>query len=455
MDGSDDVLEVVDLHKSFGKRKVVRDVSFRVGHGEIVGLLGPNGAGKSTCFKMTCGLLTPDQGRVRLSGVDVTNWPLHRRAREGGMGYLAQESSVFRKLTVEQNLLGVMEMLGMPAAERRSRCDELLRQLGLTHIRTSRAESLSGGERRRLEIARCLIHRPKIIMLDEPFAAIDPITVQQIQTIIRELRAQGISVWITDHAAREILQVVDRVYVVIAGEVVTEGPPGEVRRHPKVREGYLGNVADSQEVAETWENAPNGPPMRESQDFRPNTHNVSPTVATPTTLARATPSWARRRTSAPVGQPATVAPAASGSATSAAGDFPSGSWIGGRAVLRKDVADPPATASTPSVAATAPSSELPASNRRRSWLWRREDGQIQTITTAVPSRPPEALASASSVDGRMPLAMPANSDRRTVERDWLDRSVGTSDAQASSDASRVRVLRRRAVHEDETLDGTS
>ena len=188
--------------------------------------------------------MVPDAGRVRLSGKDVTDWPLHRRAREGGMGYLAQESSVFRKLTVEQNLLGVMEMMGMPGRERRVRCEELLQQLSITHIRKSLAEPLSGGEKRRLEIARCLIHRPRIIMLDEPFAGIDPVTVQQIQGIIADLKTQGISVWITDHAAREILQTVGRVYVVIAGEVVVEGPPETVRTHPRVREAYLGNVAD-------------------------------------------------------------------------------------------------------------------------------------------------------------------------------------------------------------------
>jgi lipopolysaccharide export system ATP-binding protein len=180
------ILEVEGLVKSYGRRKVVDGVSFSVEYAEIVGLLGPNGAGKTTSFRITCGMIEPDQGRVTLSGIDVTNWPMYRRAKEGGMGYLAQEPSVFRKLSVEQNLLGVMELLGVDRATRTARCDESLEQFGITHIRRSKAGSLSGGERRRLEIARCLLSDPEIILLDEPFTGIDPVTIEDIQKIIRK-----------------------------------------------------------------------------------------------------------------------------------------------------------------------------------------------------------------------------------------------------------------------------
>src|SRR5436189_268684 len=163
------LLKVRGLVKSYGRRRVVDGVEFEVNPGEIVGLLGPNGAGKTTSFRMACGMIDPDAGHVTLAGKDVTNWPMYRRAKEGGMGYLAQESSVFRKLTVEQNLLGVMELLEMPRPQRIALCNDLLDQFKITHLRKSRAGSLSGGERRRLEIARCLVSDPKIILLDEPF----------------------------------------------------------------------------------------------------------------------------------------------------------------------------------------------------------------------------------------------------------------------------------------------
>jgi lipopolysaccharide export system ATP-binding protein len=234
------ILSAQGLVKSYGTRRVVNGVSFEVGRGEIVGLLGPNGAGKTTSFRMTCGLIEPDEGTVTLNGIDVTDWPLHRRAREGGMGYLAQESSVFRKLTVEQNLLGVMEMLGMSRRVRRSRCRELLEQFQITGLKNSRAYRLSGGERRRLEIARCLISDPEIILLDEPFAGIDPVTVQSIQSIIRGLSQQGIAILITDHAAREILQIVDHCYVIAEGQVMVHGSLEEVRNNKDVKRKYLG-----------------------------------------------------------------------------------------------------------------------------------------------------------------------------------------------------------------------
>ncbi|MCR9118575.1 MAG: LPS export ABC transporter ATP-binding protein, partial [bacterium] len=236
------ILKVSGLKKTFGRRTVVKGVDFHVMPGEIIGLLGPNGAGKTTCFRMTCGMVDPDEGQVTLSGQDVTHWPMHRRAREGGMGYLAQESSVFRKLTVEQNILAMLEMLGVGSKPRKARCEELLEQFRITHIRKSLAASLSGGERRRLEIARCLVSNPKIIMLDEPFAGIDPVTVQSIQGVIFELHQQGISILITDHAAREILQITDRTYVVSAGSILVSGSAEDVIRHPEVRSKYLGEI---------------------------------------------------------------------------------------------------------------------------------------------------------------------------------------------------------------------
>jgi lipopolysaccharide export system ATP-binding protein len=210
--------------------------------GEIVGLLGPNGAGKTTCFRITCGMIEPDKGKVFLSGTDVTTWPMFRRARDGGMGYLAQESSVFRKLSTEQNLLAVMELLGIARKTRRSRCDELLDQFRITNVRRSKARDLSGGERRRLEIARCLVSDPQIIMLDEPFAGIDPVTVQSIQSIIVDLADRGIAILITDHAAREILQITDRTYVISDGKVLCHGTTDEIIHHPQVKAKYLGEL---------------------------------------------------------------------------------------------------------------------------------------------------------------------------------------------------------------------
>lgn len=239
-----DVLEVIGLEKTYGRRKVVNGVSLHVGEAEIVGLLGPNGAGKSTSFRMTCGMVIPDRGKVILGGHDVTNWPMYQRARDGHMGYLAQEASVFRKLSVEQNILSMLELLGVSRAARKVRCNQLLEQFDIKHIRRSRAAKLSGGERRRLEIARCLVSNPQIIMLDEPFAGIDPITVQSIQEIIFRLRDDGISFLITDHAAREILAAVDRCYVINKGVVLFEGPPDAVKQHPEVKKQYLGNMDD-------------------------------------------------------------------------------------------------------------------------------------------------------------------------------------------------------------------
>ncbi len=234
------MLEVRGLVKTYGARRVVDGVDFEVYAGEIVGLLGPNGAGKTTCFRMTCGMIEPNAGTVRLGGIDVTGWPMYRRARDGGMGYLAQESSVFRKLSVQDNLLGVMELLGMGRKARRKRCDELLQQFDIAHLRKSLAMSLSGGERRRLEIARSLVSNPKIILLDEPFTGIDPVTIASIQEIVRRLRYNGIAILITDHQVRETLQITDRSYVIRQGKVLCHGSPQEVLDHPDARKYYFG-----------------------------------------------------------------------------------------------------------------------------------------------------------------------------------------------------------------------
>ncbi len=238
------LLKVRGLVKSYGRRRVVDGVDFEVHPGEIVGLLGPNGAGKTTSFRMTCGMIDPDAGQVSLAGQDVTNWPMYRRAKEGGMGYLAQESSVFRKLSVQKNLLGVMEMLGMNRKLRNRRAEELMEQFGIAKLRRSRAMSLSGGERRRLEIARSLVSDPQIILLDEPFTGIDPVTIDSIQSIIRDLRDRGISILITDHQVRETLEITDRSYVIRAGQVLCHGRPREVLRNPEARKYYFGEGMD-------------------------------------------------------------------------------------------------------------------------------------------------------------------------------------------------------------------
>lgn len=236
------ILQVNGLVKSFGRRRVVDGVDLEVNRGEIIGLLGPNGAGKTTCFRMTCGLIDPDKGQVFLNDKNVTSWPMFRRSREGGMGYLPQQSSVFAKLSAEKNILAMMELLGMSRRMRKERCQELLEQFKITHIRKTKAGKLSGGERRRLEIARCLVSNPEIIMLDEPFAGIDPVTVQNIQEIIRDLSARNIAILITDHAAREILQITDRTYVISEGNVICSGTSDEIVTHEEVKRKYLGEI---------------------------------------------------------------------------------------------------------------------------------------------------------------------------------------------------------------------
>ena len=234
------LLQVEGLVKNYGRRRVVDGVDFHVEQGEIVGLLGPNGAGKTTSFRMTCGMVIPDAGRVLLDDEEITHWPMFKRARDGGMGYLAQEQSVFRKLSTEQNLLAIMELVGMTRKERRDRCEQLLEQFSIQHIRKSRAGALSGGEKRRLEIARCLVTNPRIILLDEPFTGIDPVTIHSIQKIIVKLRDDGISILITDHRERETLAITDRSYVIRAGKVLCHGSADEVLNNPDAKKYYFG-----------------------------------------------------------------------------------------------------------------------------------------------------------------------------------------------------------------------
>ena len=236
------ILTVDGLVKSYGRRRVVDGVSMDVNAGEIVGLLGPNGAGKTTTFRMICGMTRPEKGQVFLRGENVTRWPMYIRSKEGGMGYLPQQSSVFAKLSAEDNLLGIMQLLNFDRSRQRERCDELLAKFKITHIRKTAAGRLSGGERRRLEIARCLVSEPDIIMLDEPFAGINPVTVQSIQVIIAELAADGIAILITDHAAREILQITNKTYVVSEGKILVSGTTEEIVQHEEVKSKYLGEI---------------------------------------------------------------------------------------------------------------------------------------------------------------------------------------------------------------------
>jgi lipopolysaccharide export system ATP-binding protein len=232
-------LRTEHLVKSYGDRTVVRDVSLEVKAGEIVGLLGPNGAGKTTTFYMTVGLTAPDSGAVLLDGTNITDDPMYVRARKG-IGYLPQEPSIFRGLTVEQNILAILETLPLSRADRRRRADELLHELGLTHVARSAAYTLSGGERRRAEITRALVMSPRFILLDEPFAGIDPIAVTEIQHIIGHLKTRGIGVLITDHNVRETLSITDRAYIVTDGAIFRDGTPHSLAADEDVRRIYLG-----------------------------------------------------------------------------------------------------------------------------------------------------------------------------------------------------------------------
>ena len=235
-----ELLHTDGLTKTYRGRRVVDGVSIAVGEGEIVGWHGPNGAGKTTSFRMVVGMITPDRGTVVFDDKDITRMPMYRRARRG-LGYLSQEPSVFRKLTVLDNVTAVLEARGVPRKERKDRALGLLEELQLTHLLGSYGETLSGGERRRLEIARALATRPKLLLLDEPFAGVDPITVEEIQKILRQLVERGIAILITDHAVTETLRISDRAYILDRGKVIAEGMPHEIIANEIVRRVYLGS----------------------------------------------------------------------------------------------------------------------------------------------------------------------------------------------------------------------
>jgi lipopolysaccharide export system ATP-binding protein len=233
-------LSTDEIGKSYKGRQVVRGVSVHVSQGEVVGLLGPNGAGKTTSFYMIVGLIQPETGRILVDDEEITRVPMYLRARQYGISYLPQEPSVFRKLTVEENILAVLEAQPIASQMRRSRTEKLIEQLNLGHIRKTRGYALSGGERRRVEIARCLCIQPSFILLDEPFSGIDPIAVLDLQEIIFDLKASGIGVLITDHNVRETLSVTDRAYIINEGRIFRDGTPEQLGSDPEVRRVYLG-----------------------------------------------------------------------------------------------------------------------------------------------------------------------------------------------------------------------
>lgn len=237
--GGDALVRADHLAKSYRGRKVVDDVSISVRAGEVVGLLGPNGAGKTTSFYMVMGLIRPDSGEIRFRDVDITHMPMYKRARMG-MGYLAQEPSIFRKLTVEQNIMAILETLALSSAERKKRCQELLNELELTRLSKQKAMTLSGGERRRLEITRALVTNPSFIMLDEPFSGVDPLAVYDVQQIILQLKERNLGILITDHNVRETLSVVDRAYLMCQGRILVEGSSDFLVNDERAREIYLG-----------------------------------------------------------------------------------------------------------------------------------------------------------------------------------------------------------------------
>ena len=245
---SDTRLRARSLTKSYGRRMVVQHVDLEIGQGEVVGLLGPNGAGKTTTFYMVVGLTRPDSGQVFLGEEDITALPMYLRAR-AGIGYLPQEASVFRKLTAEENVLAILETMGLPLSECRQRARGLLEELGIAGIARQQAYTLSGGERRRLEICRALATEPGFILLDEPFAGIDPLAVLDIQKLIAHLKDRGIGVLVTDHNVRETLKITDRAYILREGEVFRSGTPGELASDEEVRRVYLGEAFRLDEVA--------------------------------------------------------------------------------------------------------------------------------------------------------------------------------------------------------------
>lgn len=233
------ILKTENLSKSYNKRKVVDGVSIAVGKAEIVGLLGPNGAGKTTTFYSVVGLVRPDQGKVIFDEKDISNTPMYKRARLG-LGYLSQEPSIFRRLTVEENIMAILETLKFSRQERKSRLAELLKELKISHLAKNKAYTLSGGERRRLEITRALVTRPSFILLDEPFSGIDPIAVQDVQDILKQLKQKGLGVLLTDHNVRETLAITDRSYIMDEGRILISGTAEELINDPKARQIYLG-----------------------------------------------------------------------------------------------------------------------------------------------------------------------------------------------------------------------
>ena len=232
-------LATKDLTKSYRRREVVRGIDISIGPGEVIGLLGPNGAGKTTTFYCILGLVVPDRGQVLLDDEDITSLPMYLRARRG-LSYLPQEASIFRKMTVEDNLLAILEAVGVPRSQRSDRAAALLREFQVEHLTGQRGDTLSGGERRRVEIARALVLDPSFILLDEPFAGIDPKARREIQTIISELKQRGIGVLITDHNVRETLQITDRAYIIVDGTIIKDGSPDELASDRQVRDAYLG-----------------------------------------------------------------------------------------------------------------------------------------------------------------------------------------------------------------------
>ena len=233
------VLTASNLFKNYNRRKIVDDVSIHINSGEVVGLLGPNGAGKTTSFYMVVGLVDADKGQVLINDTDITHFPMHKRAQLG-IGYLPQEASIFRKLTVNENIMAILETRPLSKSKRQERLDELLSDLQIEHIQENTGISLSGGERRRVEIARALAAEPDFILLDEPFAGVDPISVLDIQKIINQLTAKGIGVLITDHNVRETLGICDRAYILSAGQIIAEGTPDQVLNDKQVKDVYLG-----------------------------------------------------------------------------------------------------------------------------------------------------------------------------------------------------------------------
>jgi lipopolysaccharide export system ATP-binding protein len=256
------LLTVEGLVKTYGDRTVVHGVSYHVEAGEIVGLLGPNGAGKTTTFRMTVGMVPPDGGKVLLDGEDITRMAMYKRARLG-MGYLSQEPSIFRHMTVTENLLAVLEARGMGRKQRKARTEELIDEMGLDHVVDARSTTLSGGERRRLELARTLALDPRLILLDEPFSGVDPIAVEDIQGLLRTLKARDIAILITDHAVRETLGTTDRAYIIYEGEIFRHGDAETLAADPRVREVYLGEGFSMPDKGKSSTNElPSEPPKR-------------------------------------------------------------------------------------------------------------------------------------------------------------------------------------------------